>query len=52
MKYGYAPIFAVCSMMYLLALGCVHLLIGELGVICPVAPGDFVISIEKKALKL
>lgn len=33
MKYGYAPIFAVCSVMYLAALGCVHFLIGELGVI-------------------
>ncbi len=31
--YGYAPIFAVCSVMYLVALGCVHFLIGELGVI-------------------
>ena len=30
-KYGYAPIFAVCSVMYLLALLLVHLLIGELG---------------------
>lgn len=33
MKYGYGPIFAVCSVMYLAALGCVHFLIGELGVI-------------------
>ena len=33
MKYGYGPIFAVCSVMYLLAFGCVHFLIGELGVI-------------------
>jgi ACS family hexuronate transporter-like MFS transporter len=32
-KYGYGPIFAVCSVMYLVALGVVHLLIGELGVI-------------------
>ncbi|MFN0112309.1 MAG: MFS transporter [Blastocatellia bacterium] len=31
MKYGYAPIFAVCSVMYLLALLAVHLLIGKLG---------------------
>ncbi|MBO0723790.1 MAG: MFS transporter, partial [Blastocatellia bacterium] len=31
-KYGYAPIFAGCSVMYLIALACVHLLIGELGV--------------------
>jgi MFS transporter, ACS family, hexuronate transporter len=33
MTYGYGPIFAVCSVMYLVALGLVHLLIGELGVI-------------------
>lgn len=33
MKYGYAPIFGVCSVMYLLALLMVHLLIGKLGVI-------------------
>jgi ACS family hexuronate transporter-like MFS transporter len=33
MKYGYGPIFAVCSVMYLVALGVVHVLIGELGVI-------------------
>jgi ACS family hexuronate transporter-like MFS transporter len=32
-KYGYGPIFTVCSMMYLVALGAVQLLIGELGVI-------------------
>jgi ACS family hexuronate transporter-like MFS transporter len=32
-KYGYAPIFAVCSVMYLVALAAVHFLIGELGVI-------------------
>ena len=31
--YGYAPIFAVCAVMYLLALLMVHLLIGKLGVI-------------------
>ena len=31
--HGYAPIFAVCSVMYLLALAGVHFLIGELGVI-------------------
>lgn len=30
-KYGYGPIFAVCSVMYLLALLGVHLLIGKLG---------------------
>lgn len=30
-KYGYGPIFAVCSVMYLLSLLLVHLLIGELG---------------------
>ena len=29
--YGYAPIFAVCAVMYLLALLLVHLLIGKLG---------------------
>jgi ACS family hexuronate transporter-like MFS transporter len=39
-KYGYGPIFAVCSVMYLVALGVVHLLIGELGVIHKVpSPG-------------
>jgi ACS family hexuronate transporter-like MFS transporter len=32
-KFGYGPIFAVCSVMYLVALGVVHILIGELGVI-------------------
>jgi ACS family hexuronate transporter-like MFS transporter len=32
MKYGYNPVFMVCSVMYLAALGCVHWLIGELGV--------------------
>ncbi len=32
-KWGYAPIFAVCSVMYLIALAAVHFLIGELGVI-------------------
>ncbi len=32
-KYGYGPIFAVCSVMYLAALASVHFLIGELGVI-------------------
>ena len=32
-EYGYAPIFAVCSVMYLAALAGVHFLIGELGVI-------------------
>jgi len=30
---SFAPIFAVCSVMYLVALGCVHVLIGELGVV-------------------
>jgi ACS family hexuronate transporter-like MFS transporter len=34
-KYGYGPIFAVCSVMYLVALGVVQLLIGPLGVIRP-----------------
>jgi ACS family hexuronate transporter-like MFS transporter len=33
MKYGYGPIFAVCSVMPLAALAAVHFLIGELGVI-------------------
>lgn len=33
MHYGYGYIFAVCSVMYLVALGVVHLLAGELGVI-------------------
>ena len=33
MKCGYGPIFAVCSVMYLIALAGVHFLIGELGVI-------------------
>jgi MFS transporter, ACS family, hexuronate transporter len=33
MKFGYGPIFAVCSVMYLVALAAVHFLIGELGVI-------------------
>lgn len=32
-SYGYGPIFAVASLTYLVALGAVHLLIGELGVI-------------------
>lgn len=32
MKFGYGPIFAACSVMYLAALGCVHFLIGKLGV--------------------
>jgi MFS transporter, ACS family, hexuronate transporter len=32
-KYGYGPIFAVCSVMYLIAFAAVHFLIGELGVI-------------------
>ncbi len=31
--YGYGPIFAVCAVMYLIALLLVHLLIGKLGVI-------------------
>ncbi|HVU28438.1 MAG TPA: MFS transporter [Verrucomicrobiae bacterium] len=33
MKYGYGPIFAVCSVMYLVAFAAVHFLIGELGII-------------------
>jgi MFS transporter, ACS family, hexuronate transporter len=32
-KFGYGPIFAVCSVMYLVAFAAVHFLIGELGVI-------------------
>lgn len=32
-KYGYGPLFGVCSVMYLVALGVVHLLIRDLGVI-------------------
>ncbi len=33
MKYGYGPIFAVCSVMYLVALAAVHFFIRELGII-------------------
>jgi ACS family hexuronate transporter-like MFS transporter len=33
MKYGYGPIFAVCSVMYLVALAAVHFFIRELGVV-------------------
>jgi MFS transporter, ACS family, hexuronate transporter len=33
MQYGYGPIFAVCSVIYLVALAVVHWVIGELGVI-------------------
>ena len=33
MKYGYGPIFAVCSVMYLVALGAVHVFIGKIGVV-------------------
>jgi ACS family hexuronate transporter-like MFS transporter len=33
MKYGYEPLFYVCSVMYLVALGVVHKLIPELGVV-------------------
>lgn len=36
--YGYGPIFAVCAVMYLLALLIVHLLIGKLGEIRQVPP--------------
>jgi MFS transporter, ACS family, hexuronate transporter len=32
-QHGYAPIFVVCAVMYLVAFAMVHLLIGELGVI-------------------
>lgn len=40
MKYGYTPIFAVCSVMYLVALAAVQLLIGPIGVMSrkPVRP--------------
>jgi MFS transporter, ACS family, hexuronate transporter len=38
MKLGYGPIFAVCSVMYLVALAAVHFLIGELGVIRKIPP--------------
>jgi MFS transporter, ACS family, hexuronate transporter len=38
MKYGYGPIFAVCSVMYLVAFAAVHFLIGELGVIRKIPP--------------
>ena len=38
MEYGYGHIFAVCSIMYLVALGAVHLLVGELGVIRRMQP--------------
>lgn len=37
-SYGYGPVFAVCSIMYLVSLGLVHLLIGELGVIRDLRP--------------
>ena len=43
-KYGYSPIFAVCSVMYLLALAGVHFLIGELGVIRRVKTSAIVYS--------
>jgi ACS family hexuronate transporter-like MFS transporter len=33
MKYGYEPLFYVCSIMYLVALGVVHMLIPKLGVV-------------------
>lgn len=35
-KLGYGPVFAVCSVMYLICFALVHFLIGELGVIRPV----------------
>lgn len=37
---SFAPIFAVCSVMYLIALGLVHVLIGELGRIRKLAPAS------------
>ncbi|HYE73397.1 MAG TPA: MFS transporter [Blastocatellia bacterium] len=38
--FSYTPIFAVCSVMYLLAFAAVHFLIGELGVIRRVNPAS------------
>ena len=38
-QYGYGPLFAVCSVMYLVALGAVQLLVGELGVIHQIPAG-------------
>ena len=35
---SFAPIFVVCSVMYLIAFGCVYLLIGELGVVRSLRP--------------
>jgi len=32
-QYGYGPVFAICSVLYLIAFAAVHFLIGELGVI-------------------
>jgi ACS family hexuronate transporter-like MFS transporter len=37
-NFSFAPVFAICSVMYLLALLCVHILIGELGRIRMLAP--------------
>lgn len=37
-QHGYAPVFAVCAVMYLVALAAVHLLIGELGMIRKIPP--------------
>ena len=39
MKYGYEPLFYVCSVMYLVALGVVHVLIPKLGVVRQYGPG-------------
>lgn len=38
-NFSFAPVFAICSVMYLLALLCVHILIGELGKIRVLVPG-------------
>jgi len=39
-KFGYGSIFAACSVMYLAALGVVHLLAGELGEIRKIRPAS------------
>ena len=38
--FSFAPIFAACAVMYLLAFGLVHWLIGELGFIRNLAPAQ------------
>jgi ACS family hexuronate transporter-like MFS transporter len=37
-RHGYAPIFFICAVMYLVAFAMVHLLVGELGVIRGISP--------------